>query len=199
MRKITVYVSAIIILLFSACKSKKSAEEKAADDLKENIGNMVDQMKDRANDVQKGKEDLEKLEPLSLDDLKKLIPESLLGAKRTGYNVSKAMGAGFATGDYKIDDTTSIKLNIYDCGGPAGAGIYSLQYLGLGLTSIESESEDEYTKTIDYGDGKAYEHCNKNYGDCTLTWFAGGRFLVTLNGDHVGADGLKTAGKELKF
>jgi len=199
MRTIPIYIPVIALLLFASCKNKKTAEEKAADELKDNITNMVDQIKDNSADIQKGKEELEKLEPLSLDELKKLIPESLMGAKRSEYNVSKAMGAGFATGEYEINDSTKINLNIYDCAGTAGAGIYSMQYLGLGMTNIEQDSDEEYTKTINYGDGKAYEHCQKQRNDCTLTWFAGGRFLVTLDGDNVNAEGLKQAGKELKF
>jgi hypothetical protein len=185
-------------LVLAACKNnKKTAQEKAAEKLKDNIESMAEDMAANKNDIMKGKNELEKLAPLSIAELKTLIPETLMGAKRTSYNASSAMGAGLVRADYRIDDTTKISLNIYDCAGPAGAGIYSMQYLGM--MNMESESEDEYTKTINYGDGKAYEHCQKTRNDCTLTWFAGGRYLVTLDGDNVPADALKSAGKELKF
>jgi hypothetical protein len=196
MKKLLMYLISFS-LVFIACKSKKTAEEKATDDLQKNINSMVENMDKNKDEILKGKNDLEKLTPLTIDQLKTLIPETLMGAKRTSYNASSAMGAGFVTADYRINDTTKVSLNIYDCGGPAGAGIYSMQYLGM--MNIEQESEDEYTKTISYGNGKAYEHCQKTANECTLTWFAGDRYLVTLNGDNVPVDALKSAGKELKF
>ncbi len=184
-------------LLFMACNNKKSPEQKAADQLQDNIKTIAKDMEKNKGAILEGKENLEKLTPLTIEELKKLIPETLMGAKRTGYNASSAMGAGLASGDYKINDDTKITLNIYDCAGPAGAGIYSMQYLSM--MNMEQESEDEYTKTVSYGDGKAFEHCEKATNDCTITWFAGGRYLVSLQGDKVGADALKKAGKELKF
>jgi len=196
MKKISLFLFAAVIL-FTACKSKKSAEEKAAEDLNKNISNMAEEMMKKQDDILKGREELEKLTPLTLDDLKKLIPETLLGAPRTEFNVSKAMGAGLATGEYSLNDSTRIKLNIYDCAGPAGAGIYGMQYLAM--MNFEQESEDEYTKSISYGDGKAFEQCNKQTNDCTITWFAGGRYLVSLQADYIGPDALKKAGNELRF
>jgi hypothetical protein len=121
----------------------------------------------------------------------------MLGNKRTNFQANSAMGAGFASGDYKVNDSTNIKLNIFDCAGTAGAGIYSLQYLGM--MNMQQESDNEYTKTIDFNGGKAYEHCDKINKDCTLTYFSGGRFLITLEGDHVVADALKDAAKGLNI
>lgn len=184
-------------ILFLSCNNSKTPEEKAAEQMKDNVKSIIEDVQKNKDDILKGKEDLEKLTPLSIEELKQLLPETLMGATRTSYNASKAMGAGLVNAKYKFDDTTNVSVNIYDCAGPAGAGIYSMQYLGM--MNLEQDSEDEYTKTINYGDGKAYEHCRKDRKDCTLTWFAGGRYLVTLEGDNVDAEGLKKAGKELKF
>ena len=59
-----------------------------------------------------------------------MIPETLMEAKRTIHTVNSSMGAGLALGEYELNDSASFSLNIYDCGGPAGAGIYSMQYRG---------------------------------------------------------------------
>lgn len=187
----------IFSVLVISCNNNKSPEQKAADKLNDNINAIVEDVQKNKGDILKAKEDLQKMEPLSIEELKSLVPETLMGATKTGYNASKAMGAGLVNAKYKIDDQTKITLNIYDCAGPAGAGIYSMQYMGM--LNVEQDSEDEYTKTIEYGEGKAYEHCRKDRNDCTLTWFAGGRYLVTLDGDNVDAETLKKAGKELKF
>jgi hypothetical protein len=101
--------------------------------------------------------------------LKALIPENLMGAKRTNYTASAAMGAGLARGEYELNDSTRLSLNIYDCAGSAGAGIYSMQYLGM--YNLQQESDEEYTKTVDFNGGKAFEHCEKATNNCTLTYF----------------------------
>ena len=152
-------------------------------------------MQNAAEDMEKQKSELEKLTPLTLDQLKAMIPETMMGVPRTNFEANQAMGAGLATAKYEINDSTDVKLNIYDCAGSGGAGIYSLQYLGM--MNIQQESDEEYTKTVDFNGGKAYEHCNKINQRLHLTYFAGGRFLVTLEGDHVGADALKQAAKGL--
>jgi hypothetical protein len=196
MKRISSIMLALIILM-TACNNKKPKETvtMTSEDGKEKVTVNVNQMQDAANEMQKATEDLQKLPPLSLDQLKALIPEELMGGKKTRYNATSAMGAGMATAEYKINDSTDIKLTLYDCGGPGGAGIYSMQYLGM--MNMESESEDEYTKSIDFNGGRAFEQCKKTRVECTLTYFAGGRFLVSLNGDNVNADGLKQAAKSL--
>ena len=196
MKRISSLMLAITILL-AACNNKKPKDTvtMASEDGKEKVTVNVNQMQDAAKEMQKATEDLQKLPPLSLDQLKALIPEELMGGKKTRYNATSAMGAGMATAEYKINDSTDIKLTLYDCGGPGGAGIYSMQYLGM--MNMESESEDEYTKSIDFNGGRAFEQCKKTRVECTLTYFAGGRFLVSLNGDNVNADGLKQAAKSL--
>jgi len=88
-------------------------------------------------------------------------------------------------------------LIIYDCAGSAGAGIYSLQFLGM--MNMQQESDDEYTKTVEFNGANAFEHCDKTSNDCTFTYFAGGRYLVTLEGDNVDAEALKQAARALNI
>ena len=98
---------------------------------------------------------------------------------------------------YKRQDSTIASLSIYDCAGSAGAGIYSLQFLGM--MNMQQESDDEYTKTVEFNGANAFEHCDKTTNDCTFTYFAGGRYLVTLEGRNVGADALKQAARALNI
>ena len=186
-------------ILMAACNNKKPKETTifTSPDGKEKLTIDPRQMQDAAQEMEKQKTELEKLTPLTLDQLKALIPENLMGAKRTNYTASATMGAGLARGEYELNDSTRISLNIYDCAGSAGAGIYSMQYLGM--FNMQQESDEEYTKTIDFNGGKAFEHCNKVSNDCTLSYFSGGRFMVTLEGDHVGAATLKQAAGELNI
>lgn len=198
MKRISSFLLAGIFLL-AACNNNKKSNDATitTGDGKEKVTIDINDMKEAADDMEKKKDELTKLTPLTTDQLKALLPESLMGGNRTEYNVANTMGAGMATGEYQINDSVNVKLMIYDCAGTAGAGIYSLQYLGL--MSFQQESDEEYTKSVDFNGGKAYEHCQKATNDCTFTFFAGGRFLVTLEGDHTGIDGLKQAAGTLKF
>jgi hypothetical protein len=195
MKKASSLILAAVLLLAACNNNKPKTATITTDDGKVTFD--ANKMQSAAEDMEKQKKELEKLSPLTIDQLKAMIPETLMGAKRTNFQASTTMGAGLATGEYQINDSTNVKLNIYDCAGTAGAGIYSLQYLGM--MNIQQESDDEYTKTVDFNGGKAYEHCNKSSNECTITYFSGGRFLVTLEGDHVGADALKDAAKGLNI
>jgi hypothetical protein len=180
-----------LFLLFASCKNtKKNAAEDNSTVIKE-------QPQDVSASAQKVMDELQKLTPLSIDQLNALMPDELTGFKKLNYNASNTTGAGLAHGEYSLNDSTSIEVNIYDCAGPGGAGIYSIQYIGM--LDIKSETDEQYTRTIDFMNSKAFEHCKKKRNDCSLTYFTGNRFLVTLEGTNVNADGLKRAAKGLKL
>jgi hypothetical protein len=191
----TVLASLFVLFLTSCNSNKTKGVTITSEDGKDKVTIDTRQMQNASTEMQKASEELQKLTPLSLDELKAMAPETLMGVKRSSYNASAAMGASVVTADYRMNDTTNMKLMVYDCAGQAGAGIYSMQYLSM--MNMQSESDDEYTKTIDYNGGKAYEHCQKSSHECTITFFGGKRFLVTLEGENVSVDQLKQAGKEL--
>jgi hypothetical protein len=188
----------VAIILFAACNNSKPKDATiVSSDGKEKVTIDVNKMQNAAEDMKKETEELQKLTPLSLEQLKALVPETLMGAKRSKYNTTSGMGTGVATAEYSSNDTTNVRLTIYDCAGPAGVGIYSMQYLGM--FNVQSESDEEYTKTVDLMGGKAFEHCQKTRQECTITYFTGSRFLVSLEGNNVGADALKQGAKELNI
>lgn len=187
-----------ITTLIAACNNNKPKETVVvSNDGKEKVSIDVDKMKDAADEMQKQKTELEKLTPVTLDQLKALIPETLIGGKRTSYDVNASMGANVANGEYELNDSTKISLTIYDCAGSAGAGIYSMQYLGL--LNVQQESDEEYTKTIDINGGKGFEHCDKVNHECTVTFFSGGRFLVALEANNIPAEALKEAAAHMNI
>jgi hypothetical protein len=187
------------VLFFIACNNNKPKDGIIinSEDGKEQVIINPSKIEEAARDMEKQKTELEKLAPLTLDQLKALLPETLMGVPRKSYEATATMGAGLANGKYVINDSMEVDLNIYDCAGSAGAGIYGLQYLGM--MNMQQESDEEYSKSIDFNGGKAYEHCEKATNDCTFTYFAGGRFLVTLEGDRTGIDALKQAAKGLNI
>ena len=182
-----------------ACKNNKLKETTVITSADGKEKDSVDpkQMQNAVQEIEKQKEELEKLTPLTPDQLKAMIPENLMGAKRTNIESNSSMGANLALGEYELNDSTRISLNIYDCGGPAGAGIYGLQFAGL-LNNLH-DNDEEYIKSIDFNGDKAFEQCDKTSNDCTFSFFSGRRFLVILEGKYVGAEALKQAAKGLNI
>ncbi len=183
-------------VFFMACNNDKPKETIAVTDKdgKEKVTIDLNQVKDATQDMLKRKEELEKLTPLTADELTALVPGELMGAARTDLDVNSAMGATVANADYKINDSADLTLEIVDCAGPGGAGMFGMQYLGM--ININSDDEDETVKTVDFNGGKAIENCRKKKNRCTIAYFSGNRFLVSLKGDNVGIDALRDlAGK----
>lgn len=193
-------VFSAVCLLMTACNNEKKPGEVSVISEDGKTKTTIDPTTDLAKvseNMQKKTEELQKLSPYTLDQLKALLPEELLGTKRSKFSANSAMGAAFAKGDYEINDSTEIELSIIDCAGQAGAGIYSMQYLTL--MNIQAESDEEYTKTIDFNGGKAVEHVEKNNNRSTLTYIAAERLMVTIEGKNTGIDLLKKAAGSLNL
>jgi hypothetical protein len=182
----------LLALALLACNSDKKSEgnSKAAAENK-----AVEKVTAAAADIEDVKESLGKLTPIASDELKKMLPEKLSGAIAENAEVENSSGVNIASADYKINDSTAITLSIIDCAGPAGVGIYTTQHLGM--AAAEGETEDEYTKAVSINGNKGYEHCYKEDNDCSIVWFAGGRYLVSIEG--VAADKLKQLAGEVKI
>jgi hypothetical protein len=140
-------------------------------------------------DIDKQKEELVKLTPLPAEQLKALIPETLMGGKRKNLDINSSIGTNVVSGEYEINDSTGITLSVYDCSGAGGSGIYGLHFAGL-LNDLH-DNADDYIKSVDFNGGKAFEQCDKINNECTFSYFSGGRFLVTLEGDHITGKALK--------
>ncbi|MGK2864840.1 MAG: hypothetical protein ACSLE0_23110 [Chitinophagaceae bacterium] len=188
----------VFYLLTTSCNNnKKQGVTVTSEDGKTTTTFQPNDLVKVADDFQKKTEELQKLSPYTLDQMKALLPDELVGAKRSKFSANSAMGAAYAEGDYPINDSTQLELKLFDCAGQAGAGIYSMQYLGM--MNFQSESDEEYTKTIEFNGGKAVEHLNKSNNRSTLTYLAGDRLLVTLEGRNTGIDLLKQAAGSLNL
>lgn len=142
-------------------------------------------------------EELKKLTPLSLDQLKAMVPEELMGMKRSSFAANSMMGTGTCNATYKGDDGKELKVTIFDCAGEAGAGIYSLRYWTM--WNFQQEDDNGYQKTVDFNGGKAIEKYSKSNDEYGLTYVANDRLLVVLEGEKMGLDGVKDAAKNLNL
>ena len=186
-------------LFFICCNDDKTKDSGAVSSKNDKEQAAIDsgKVKDAAKDMQQLKEELSNLTPLSPDELKAKVPEQLMDAAASDVDVNVAMGATVANADYKINDSTNLKLEIVDCAGPGGAGMFGMQYLDM--INVNSDDKDEYVKTIDLNGGKAFESCKKKDIKCSITFLSGNRFLVSLRGDNVGINALKDIAMKLNL
>ena len=197
MKHLLLLFFAAVSLLTACNNNKKPGITVTSEDGKTTTTIQPNDLAQAADVYQKKAEELQKLSPYTLDQMKAMLPEELAGAKRSKFSANSAMGAAYAEGQYPINDSTEVELKIFDCAGQAGAGIYSMQYLTM--MNFQSESDDEYTKSIDFKGGKAVEHLDKRNNRSTLTYLAGDRLLVTLEGKNTGVDMLKQVAGSLNI
>jgi len=173
-----------------------SCNNNAADPAKNADSTDIDVTAEKAA-IDESKQELEKMIPLSSEELIKVLPEKLLGAEKIDADVSKVNGAGLAAASYAVNDTATIVLNIYDCAGPEGSGIYNMQYKSM--LGYEVDNEDEYIKAVTINGQKGFEQCDKTANECIITWFSGNRYLISLRGENTGVEMLKEAANSLKL
>jgi hypothetical protein len=189
----------VATLVIVACKNNRSKTMTlTSDDGKSKVSVDVNSAAAASDDMQKKMEELKKLTPLTTDQLKTLLPEQLMGLKRTSFNANSMMGFASAEARYKNEnEDKEIELNILDCAGEAGAGVYSLSYWTK--MSMQSESDNGYTKTVDFDGNKAVETYEKGSDRYELTYVASDRLLVTVKGDKTGLDAVKQAAQGLNL
>jgi hypothetical protein len=183
--------TAFILTTFIACNSdKKSGDITITGKDGEQVTVNTNAIVNAANEMKNRNEELQKLTPLSIEELKALLPEEIMGAKRERVEATKMAGLATAKAEYKMNDSTNLELTFFDCAGAAGAVYYNGAFFGL--MNFEQDNETEYTKTTEFKGGKAIEHCQKNRSECEFTYFGGERFLVQLKGDNLGIDQIKS-------
>jgi hypothetical protein len=194
----SLFICAITIgLFFSACRGKDRKTTITTDNGQTTLTIDPSKTESVADEMNKKTEALKKLSPMTLDQIKALLPEELLGMKRSSFNANSMMGFASADGEYKKDDTSNIKLTVMDCAGEAGSSFYALNYWTK--MTMESQNDEGYTKTIDFMGSKAVEDFKKYNNAYTITFAANDRLLVTIYGQNISLDMLKDAAKALNL
>ncbi len=197
-------ISTLVSLLsFASCNSNKDKitikDDKGntatidlgeAKDAVEKIAEKMENSQDRAAE-------LRKLQPLTLEQLKALIPSEVMGMSRSSFNTSSAMGVSVGSGTYKGEGDKEIKLEIVDCAGEMGANWYTMRFFNL--WNFEQEDDNGYQKTVDFNGNKAIEKYSKASDRYELTFVSGDRFLVNVEGEKVGLDAVKQVAGNLNL
>jgi len=180
-------------LFLIACNDRKQnapGTEGSASDSKESAPSGL------AAEAQQKTEELQKLVPLTIDQMKALLPESVAGWPRFSVAANAALGAPFSTGQYQLNDSVTFDVNIYDCAGQEGAGIYNRQFLAAMDFKPASDIE---AAIVDFKGSKALEHFDKVTHIASFTFMANDRFLVSVEGKDIEKSVLRKAGEDVRI
>jgi len=183
----------IVLIAMSACfgscmgkiKEAKENMEEAGDGFK-NMNKAVKEMKKASEDIK----DLQNKEPLTNDDFKSWMPESIAGMERTGYKTGTAGMANIASAEatYKNEDKSkSITVAVIDGAGPTAAFAVASFRL-ITAMDMEQENESGYEKTVKKEGFKALEKYRKTNGNTEITFLYDERFGVSVNANDMTPD-----------
>lgn len=187
--------------LFVACGgSSKSEEEGDSEDtgIIENISNAGEAIKG-LNGLEKAMKDIEaqmnalkEKTPVSNDELKKVLPETLEGLKRTSINLgeSASIGVSSANATYQNEDASkTIEISILDGAGEAASSITGLAFYGFNQDS-ERITDDMTEKTMEYK-GQRAKLTESKFNDrqtSTIEWLHKKRYLMKVEGEGYSID-----------
>ncbi|WP_447635275.1 hypothetical protein [Flavobacterium microcysteis] len=143
-------ITGMAFLMLSCGNEKK--EENNTDiesvNVVEGVKNLS-KMSDAASTLEEQTAKLKEMTPLTNDELKAVVPETLGGLKRKSYSAGAMGTVGLSAIDAEYglesDDTTKrINIGIMDGAGESGSAIVSLLAMGL---SMDTESESNGTKS----------------------------------------------------
>ena len=144
-----------------------------------------------------GEHDEDLPEAVDFRDLKDLLPQRLVGIKRTDIEGERA-GIGslkFSTAKAEYDDgDAEFEVTIVD-GGGIGAVITGMA--AWSNIEVDSESDDGYERTTTIDGYKAYEKYDSRREDGSVAIFVEDRFIVTVEGRNVTEKQLKKALKAI--
>jgi hypothetical protein len=192
-----VFICLLVISAMIACKGPKDKitikDDKGNKVASVSVSETAKKIEENANKA----EELKKLTPLTLDQVKALIPNELLGMPRTSFNANSSMGYATAKGTYKGEGDKELDIEIIDCAGEMGSAWYSMRFFSL--WNFQQEDDNGYQKTIDFNGGKALEKYQKANDRYELTYFGNERFIVNVDGEKVGLDDVKKVAKDLSL
>lgn len=196
MKTIQYLLIAILIGGFSACK--KETRDKISN-TKRDVSN-VSSVISNAKESQKNAEELQNTEPLSNEELKSWLPETLKGMDRTGFSVGKTGYAGIASikGTFKDGNgENELKVEVID-----GAGPGSILIMSYGMYSnmeVEEEDENKHLKTVSHNGIKAQQTYYKKNNDTKIQLLYDQRFAITVNAKNMDPDQTWNAIEKLNF
>lgn len=193
-------------VLLISCGGNKSTNTEGNDNdspsLSETVSGLkgLNKLADAASDIDKVQQELTEKTPLSNDEIKALLPETLAGMKRSSFSVGDPLTVGMNMGEasYSDENKEMIKLSIMDGAGETGSAIVSLALMGLSMEKEEqTESGFSKTTTIEGFRASVKEEKGDGWMESEITAVVSNRYLVTLSSRYMKLEELEKAFKAL--
>lgn len=128
-----------------ACgNSNKEEKSTGVGSVVEGVSNLS-KMSNAAEKMEEQTNALKKMTPLSNEELKAVVPETLAGLPRKSFSAGALGATGLSSIDATYgDDSKYVKVGVMDGAGETGSALVSLMAMTL---SMDSESESDGTKT----------------------------------------------------
>lgn len=180
---------AFVSFVFIACGGdKKSPPADSQPKVKAMTAAPVDEREKRT-------EELKKAPQLTLEQMRMLMPKELDSAKEKNYLASTQFGYGLASVEYPKGKGRSLKVTLYDCAGEMGYVNYFENYWDH--LNVNSQSDTEFTKTLDFEGGKAVEIYKKDMNLTTLTFVIRDRLVIMVEGKNMAPGEVESAARKL--
>ncbi|PKA83144.1 hypothetical protein ATE92_1292 [Ulvibacter sp. MAR_2010_11] len=179
----------IAAFVFAACLSCENPVTKKIKETKENVSNTTKAVKE-LNKMQDDIEDLQKQEPLTNEELKAWLPESIDGMKRTSYKAGETSFVSIASvsATYANEDKSrQFKVEVIDGAGQFGAAATAGMRM-LMSQDFEEEDENQIRKTVKKNGVKAVEEYQKNNNRSSIEFMQGNRFYIKATGINMNID-----------
>ena len=141
----------------------------------------------------------QKAQPIDYKKLKELLPEELLGQKRTKAEGQKTSIGEFvmsqATGNYgdeSKEDAPRIELQVIDYSAAKGMAEGMAAWKNL---EIDKEGDDGFERTTKIAEQPAFQTFQKEGKSGQVNIFIANRYLVTVQMNNVTAEDVKKVGE----
>lgn len=210
---ITQRLSFLLLLLaalsLTACggSSNESAENDTAEETAAAASSSADSESDEPESITEAMNEAQKAlqesgatkEVVNFRELKKLLPESMMGMERTEFSGEKAGAFGFnmsnAQAKYQEGDKR-IEVNIVDVAGVSAAMMGMASWATI---EVDRESNEGYERTTTIDGHKAFEKYNTRQKSGELNLIVSERFIVSLEGRNIEEGDLRKALDQLSI
>lgn len=193
-------VAGIAFFMLSCGNSKNEEKSSESSSIIDNVSNL-NKVAGSANKIEETTNKLKKLTPLTNDELKVVVPETLNGLKRKSFSAGGLAVTGLSSIDAEYgDDAKYVKISIMDGAGEAGSAIVSLMALTLSMDT-ESESNGIKTKTTEVNGIRSITEDTKSESsvNSSIKFIYKDRYSVSVDGTGYNLQELEAFVKELNL
>ncbi|QDP86459.1 hypothetical protein FNJ88_13180 [Chryseobacterium sp. SNU WT5] len=197
------FIATTVLMVVACSKEEKIKEEKSG-----SLSDLVTTAKDYSKinnsleEVSKNVEKLKAMTPLTNEQLKSLLPEQLIGLKRTELTVGDNSMLNLSSAEAKFSDKENkeVKLEILDGAGETGSAMVSMLMMGLNMNK-EKITETGFERSEDINGGKAIVSEDKNGENISskIQMMIKNRYLLTLSGEGLSYEELKKGLAEINI